>query len=135
MKLAGFNFTKYNIEKKSNDYKNLKISSGINIESIEEVKSNILKTKETLLIVKWKFNVNYEPKIASIELAGNLIIGLESKKSKEILKKWDKKEIDEEFNIKILNIILKKCNIKSVQFEDDFSLPIHFKLPSLKGKK
>jgi len=135
MKLAGFNFTKYNIEKKSNDYKDLKVSSGINIESIEEAKSNFLKTKEILLAVNWKFNVNYEPKIASIELGGNLVIGLDSKKAKEILKKWSKKEIDEEFNVKVLNVILKKCNIKALQFEDDFSLPIHFKLPSLKAKQ
>ncbi|MFB5637456.1 MAG: hypothetical protein ACE5RF_03515 [Nitrosarchaeum sp.] len=134
MKLAGFNFTKILIEKKKSDLKDLKISSGIHIDNISEAKSPI-KTKESFLAVKWKFEATYNPEIAKIEFEGNVLVGLDSNKAKEVLKSWTNKKVDEDFNLAVINVILRKSNIKALQLEDEFGLPAHFKLPSLKAKK
>jgi hypothetical protein len=44
MRLVGFNFTKMNLEKKSDNLKDLKISTGIDISNIQEAKSNAFKS-------------------------------------------------------------------------------------------
>lgn len=134
MKTLGFNFTKISAEKINSLNKDTKITSGINISSIEESNFDLLKTKDSVLIVKWKFEISYNINVAKILFEGNLNVALDSKKSKEVLSKWKDKKLDEEFNLVILNIILKKCNIKALQFEEEFNLPTHFKLPSLKTK-
>lgn len=134
MKLAGFTFTRILAEKNANKLEDLKINSGINIESIEEIETKNIKSQDTFLLVKWNYEVNYNPEIAKISLGGNAILSMESKKAKDILNEWKNKKIDPEFNIVLLNIILKKASIKSLQLEDDFNLPPHFKLPSLKLK-
>jgi len=133
MKLAGFNFTKILVDKKSSNFKNLSIKSGIHIDEIKEITSP-MKNNESFLSVKWKFEVVYEKDIAELKFEGNVLVSIEKEKAKKVLKQWKEKKVDEEFNLAIINVILKKCNIKAVQYEDDFTLPLHFKLPSLKLK-
>ncbi len=135
MKLAGFNFTKISVEKKTSKLEGLKIGTSINIESIEKVKANI-NAKDSFLNIKWIYNIEYTPNIANLSFGGNLIISLEKEEANTILKNWEDKKVDPEFNTILINIIMKKANIKALQFEDEFNLPTHFKMPSVKvGKK
>lgn len=131
MKLAGFNFSKISVEKKKSDFKDLKIKSGIHIDEIKEIISPV-KTNDTFLSVKWKFEVIYDKDIAELKFKGNVLVSIDQDKAKEVLTQWKEKKVDKDFNLAIINVILKKCNIKAVQYEDDFGLPLHFKLPSLK---
>lgn len=134
MKLAGFNFTKINVEKFTNDFKNLKINTSINLVSIDEAKT--IKTNDSFLNLKFNYSIDYDPKIAKIEFEGNMLISIDSKKAKEILDDWKNKKIKDESRLAIFNGILMKSNIKAVQIESEMGLPIHFKLPSLTlGKK
>jgi len=132
MKLVGFNFNKISIEKFSDDLKDIRINTNINISEINSVKPGILKTKEELVVANFTFTVDYSPKIAKIELAGKVIISLDPKTSKEVLKQWKNKKIPENFKVGLFNVILKKSNIKSLQLEEEMNLPLHVPLPSLK---
>ena len=132
MKLMGFNFTKISAEKKTNINKELKINMDINISEIKEIKSDILKTKETVLGIDFKNNINYSPDFAKIEFAGNLIVAVDTKQAKNILKLWKDKKFDEDFRFKIFNIILTKSNIKAFQLEEELNLPLHMPLQTLK---
>jgi hypothetical protein len=134
MKLAGFNFSKVSIEKKSNNYKDIKISSGINILSIEEVKTNLETSENKFLAVKWKYSISYSPKIAEINFEGNIVVSVEKDIYEKIISEWKDKKIENNFNFLVLNLILKKCSVKAIQLEDEFSLPLHFKMPSVKKK-
>jgi len=134
MKIAGFNFTKILAEKNNSNFEGLKIDSGINLESIEKINSKEIKSSDSFLIIKWSCEINYAPNIANISFSGNLVLSLEEKKAKEIISSWENKKLDQEFNMNVLNLILKKVNIKAVQLEDELNLPLHFKLPSLKSK-
>jgi hypothetical protein len=132
MKLVGFNFTKINLEKISDNLKDLKIRTDINISDIKETKSELLKSSDELVVVKFEYNINYEKNIAFLKFCGNLVISIESKKAKEILNQWKEKKIPEEFKLNIFNVILKKSSLKALQFEEELNLPSHIPLPSFR---
>lgn len=135
MKLIGFNFNKINIEKFSDDLKNLKIDTSLNISDIKELKQGIFKAKEDLILLDFKFTVDYSPKIAKLDFEGRIIFSLESKKAKEILKNWEKKKINDEFRMIAFNLILRKASIRALQLEEEMNLPPHLTLPLIKKKE
>ena len=135
MRLAGFNFIKINVEKFSDKIENLKINTNINISEINPVKSDFFKTKEELINIKFNYNIIYDPSFAKIEFIGNVLIAIESKMAKDVLKQWEDKKMPEDFRLTLFNIILRKSNLKALQLEDEINLPLHINMPSLKKQK
>jgi hypothetical protein len=132
MRIIGFNFDKINVEKLSNKIENLKINSNVNISELKEIKSEIFKGEETIINVKFSYNLNYDPNFAKIDFIGNIIFSIKPEKAKEILKQWENKKIVEDFKVVLFNLILKKTTLKALQLEDELNLPLHIQLPSLK---
>jgi hypothetical protein len=132
MKVVGFNFTKVNLEKKSNNLKNMKITTGIDISNIKEVKSSLLNSPDELIVVEFEYMINYEKDIASFKFNGNMLISIDPKQAKEAISQWKDKKIPEELRLTLFNIILKKSSLKALQFEEEFNLPPHIPLPSFK---
>jgi len=135
MRIIGFNFNKINIEKFSDKIEKLKINTNINISEIKEMELDLFKTKEQFIRVKFTYNIDYEPKMAKIELVGNIVFGAESKIAKDVLKQWEGKKIPEDFKIILFNVILRKSNLKALQLEEELNLPLHISLPSLKKQE
>ncbi|MBA7685003.1 hypothetical protein ES703_93416 [subsurface metagenome] len=135
MRLAGFNFNKINAERLSDRIENLKINTKIDVSEINAVKSDFLKTKEELIGVKFKYNIDYDPDFAKIELAGNILLAVESKMARGILKQWKNKKMSEDFKITLFNFILRKSNLKALQLEDEMNFPLHISFPTLKKQK
>ena len=136
MKLLGFNFTKIQIEKFKEGVENLKIGTRIDVSEIKEAKAGMLKTKDEILAIKFKYGLDYEPEMAKLDLEGNLVISLESKKAKEVLRDWKAKKMPEDFRATLFNLILRKANLKALQLEEELNIPIHIRLPTLKiGEK
>jgi hypothetical protein len=132
MKIIGFNFTKLDLEKKSSNLKDLKISTQIDITEIQETKSDFFKSSEELIAIQFEYSVNYEENIAHLKFNGGLIVSVDSKQAKEVLKQWKEKKIPEEFKLGIFNIVLRKSTLKALQFEEEFNLPPHVPLPIFK---
>lgn len=135
MKILGFNFTKIVIERfpmKSEKIEGLKLNTDISIKEITSVNSDLFKTKDEFLGVKFTYNINYDPDYAKLEFSGDLIVSLESKDAKEVLKQWKDKKFPEDFKILVFNAILKKSNLKALELEDEMNLPLHLPLPSLR---
>ena len=132
MKLLSFNFIKISIEKFLDNLKDLKINTGVDILDIKPVKSDFFKLKEELIGITFNYNINYDPGIAKLDFKGNLILSLDSKTSKEVLKQWKEQKIPEEFRLTLFNIILRKSSLKAIQFEEEFNLPLHIPLPSIR---
>jgi hypothetical protein len=133
MKVVNFNFTKISIERlKDKIDNNLKFNTKLDLSSIDSLKSDILKIKDELIKIDFVYTVLYEPDFAKLELAGSLILSVDPKMAKEILKNWKDKQTSEEFRVVIFNVILKKSNIKAIQLEDEMGLPTHIPLPSFK---
>lgn len=131
MRVIGFNFTKLSIEKSKENQGNLKFNNKIDISSIEPLKSDFLKIKDELLKVDYIYSVLYEPEIAKLEIKGEIILSVDSKTAKDILKGWKDKQTSDDFRVFLFNIILRKSNIKALQMEDELGLPPHIPMPSL----
>lgn len=132
MKLLGFNFTKIQVEKHKDRVEGLKIGTRIDVSEIKEAKAEMLKTKEEILAIKFTYGLDYEPEMAKLDLEGNLILSLESKKAREVLRQWKDKKMPDDFRNTLFNLILRKASLKALQLEEEMSLPIHMQLPTLK---
>ncbi len=131
MRLIGFNFEKMSAERFKDTVENLKFNVKLDISAINPLKSDFLKTKEELLKIDFIYSVLYEPEFAKVELTGNIILSVEPRIAREVLKGWKDKQTSEEFRIFMFNIILRKSNIKTLQLEEELGLPPHIPLPSL----
>ncbi len=134
MRLIGLNLTKMDLEKKSDDFKDMKLSTSIDISEVKEIKSEMF-SKESLLLVKFEYVINYEKGIASLKFNGNIIVSLEEAKVKEVLGEWKNKKLPEAFRLSIFNIILKKVSVKALHFEEELNLPPHIPIPFFKPEK
>ena|SRR4030042_2936919 len=131
MKVAGFNFTKISIERLKDKVESIKFNTKIDISSIEPLKSDLFRAKEEFLKINFNYLITYEPDFAKLEFTGNLIIAIEPKIAKEVLRGWKDKKMSEDFRFFILNIIFRKANLKALQLEDELTLPPHIPLPSI----
>ncbi len=132
MRIAGFNFKKISVERTGEKVGDLKINTKIDVPHIEILKQEFVQTKDELLQIDFEYIVNYEPNFAKIELVGNVIVVLDIENAKEVVKHWKDKEMSNELRISLFNVILRKCNIKALELEDEMNLPLHIPFPPLK---
>lgn len=132
MRLISFNFTKMDLEKKSDNLKDLKITTGMNLIEIKEAKSDLFNSSDKLISIKFEYTLNYEKDIATLKFYGNGVVSMEPKEAKEVLRQWKDKNLPEDFKLGLFNIILRKSSLKALQFEEEFNLPPHIPLPSFK---
>ncbi len=135
MKLIGFNFTKTSVEKLSENLNNVKVNTNMDIKDISKTESDFLNKTEDLLKLDFTYAVNYDTDIAKIELAGRVFFSLDPQTSKKVLKEWKDKKVHEEIKLPLINVILRKSNVKALQLEDEMGLPLHIPLPTLKKEK
>ncbi len=135
MRVVGFNFNKINVERFEGSYEKLSVKTNIDIAEIKNVKQDLFKTDEEFIGVKFSFNLDYEPKIAKIELSGEIVFSMDSKLAGDVIKQWKTKNIPEDFRVFLYNFILKKSNVKAFQFEEELNLPLHIPLPSVRKEE
>lgn len=138
MRVIGFNFTKISIERLEEAARptgELKINTQMDVPELKEVKTDILKTKEEIIAAKFTYGVNYDPDFAKIELEGKILLAVDPKIAKEVLKQWKKKKIPEEFRLLLFNVILKKSSLKALNLEEELNLPLHMPMPSFKKEE
>jgi len=82
--------------------------------------------------VVFSYLVDYNPEFAVVDLRGSILLSMDEKSAKEVLKEWKKKKMPEGFRTTIFNIILRKATIKSLELEDELNLPLHMPLPTIK---
>jgi len=133
MKIIGFRLNKINAVRSNPVKGKLEIKSGINIEDI--IKEETSLSDKTALKIDFIFTLDYSPDFGKIEYAGSLITLDENEESKEILKDWKKKEFKHSSKISLFNFIMDKCNVQSLQLEQELGLPFHIPLPKLAAKK
>ncbi len=124
--ILGFNFTKISVEKNQEYKGQTELKSNIDVSSIEKADIDLVKD---CLKIAFKFELDYG-ELGKILMHGFMILLLNPKITKETLSQWQNKEkISEDVNRTILNIILRKCTLKAIQFEDEIGLPFHIQLP------
>lgn len=132
MKIIGFTVSKISGEKKKLIQEKLEIKSNIDIKDIQKQKINI--SENPGLKIDFEFKVDYDPKVANILIGGSIIVLDDDKQSEDILKNWKKKKFEHPIKLPLFNFIMEKCNLKSLQLEEDLALPFHIPLPKLTNK-
>jgi hypothetical protein len=135
MKLIGFNINKISAEKLSNDFNDLKIENSIKIEDIVSTKTEFFKKDEEFLQVLFDFGLNYSPNLAKLNFSGSIILLVDEKDAKKMLKQWEDKKVSEEIKLSLFNYILRKTSIKALELEDELNIPLHINFPFLKPQK
>ena len=129
MRIIGFNFKKIEVERKKEDSGKLEIKTNLNIQNIEKEKIDLAGE---ILKFSFTYSVNYEPGFAEIVFKGTtLVVPTKPEDIKRILKEWKKKKLSEDIRIPIFNFIMSKCNLKALQLEEEFSLPLHIPMPQI----
>ena len=129
IKLIGAKFLEIEAKRNPEFSGKLELKTNIQIVSLEEIK----KSKDTLKLT-YVFEVNYGD-LGKIKISGDLFILSDSKTIKTILKNKKNKEYNTPEYIELTNLIIRKASIKAFELEEELSLPIHIKLPTLSIKK
>jgi hypothetical protein len=132
MRLAGFNFKKISAEKLSDKTEGVKLNANIDVAAIEEIKSSMFQSKESLLGIKFSYVLDYKPDFAKIDFRGDLILSVDPKQAKTILKDWETKKLDDDFRIDLFNIILRKSGIRALELENELNIPLHMPMQQFK---
>ncbi len=138
MQLIGFNFTKISAERKQVAPQEANVDTNIEFLNVTEEKMDLLKDK-TSLKVHFSQVVTYgspkeakkQEQYASLTFEGIMSIAATSDEARDLLKSWKKKELPNEIKFPLFNIILAKCSVKSLQLQEELSLPFHPQLPRL----
>lgn len=130
--IIGFNFTKIAVDKKGPVKGKVEIKRDL---SIKDIKEEAMQSKKPAIRVSFEFSVTYDPKIASIIMNGELFYLTD--KAKSIAAEWkkSKKLDDDKITFDVVNVILARCNIRSLQLSDDMNLPPTIRLPKVKAKE
>ncbi len=135
MQVIGFQFEKISAERKSFEVKEgLHVQSALNIKDVLEEKIIFLKDQHLLKFV-FEFTTAYEPDYAFLFFSGAVVVAVDKSQSDQILKEWKKKEVNPSIQLPLFNLILTKCNVRSLQLEDELGLPLHLQLPKLEQKE
>jgi hypothetical protein len=154
MQVIGFNFTKIAGEK-SPTFKQCPITTNIEITDLKKESVSLLKDQEAV-----KFNFTYsliyedqKPETdnspeensepikedqtkphARIDLSGNITFTTSKDELKEIQDSWKTKQIPSGTQLPLYNLILRKSAVKTLQLQEELSLPSHLPLPKIAPK-
>lgn len=134
MQIIGFNFTKMAAEKIGSNVSG-KPNISIQFTDITSEKHELLADKEAVKVA-FTYDLNYESsekkdKAGAISFAGEIVLAMETKDSKEVQKSWSKKKLPTGFKVPLFNLILRKCTPKSIMLQDELNLPFHTPMPKL----
>ena len=136
MAIIGFDLNKIMVERTGNVRGEIKINNNVSIKEIDKIDVPIKREDQEGLRFGFEFTSNYEPKLGSVLIKGNVIVVEDKKKAEDILKQWKKdKKAESDIMTAVLNTVLEKCNIEALILSRDVNLPPSIPLPKVKPKK
>ena len=145
MQVIGFNFTKISASR-NKEIKHPSISTNIEFLELEKEKIDLLKEQDSLRL-DFMFSILYQngelrekakdkdkdkvPSMAEVKFEGNIILLSSEEESKELLKGWKKKDIDNNLRLSLFNLILKKCSARALALQEELNIPSHIPIPQV----
>ena len=127
MTVFGFYFTSVNANvNEEHLFGSINVTSTPSIESVE--KKEVPNMKD-VVGVKFKYTTNYE-KAGDVVLAGEVLYKVEDAKKTEKLWK-DNKRMEDDIAVDILNFILRRCVVKTLELSDALRLPPPIQFPTV----
>jgi hypothetical protein len=133
MSVIGFALSRILIERKESVQGKVEVKSKLNINNMKKEDIKLVEGKDVLRF-DFEYEIEYAPNLAKIDMRGHLLLMVDPKQTKDLLKAWAKKEqVPEDIKLGVYNTIFHKCNIKALELEEDFNLPPHLQLPFIKA--
>lgn len=135
MTVVGVGFNKILVERFSPVKGKVDIKNNAAIMSIEKQELTLGSAKQDSLKFIFEFKVDYEPKIASILLEGE-VLWVDSKDAIDgVLKSWKKeKKVSQDVMTPVLNAVLAKSNVEALILSREANLPPPIPLPKVQPK-
>ena len=130
MSVIGFNFTKIGAQILSKQKGKIQINNNINVREVESQEFSAEKTRKAVRVA-FRYDGLYEPKVAHIQLDGDIILLLPAKEADELIKGWDEKKVPTKTLTEAMNVVLEKCNIQAIMIARDMNLPSPVPLPKV----
>ncbi len=135
MTIVSINFTKLNAKRIKPLKGQIKIQNNINLKDVKPSEIGTGKGKKDALNITFSFKSNYEPKLGSIEIEGNLVYVGAEKEVKSAVTAWGKdKKVPPEIAQEALNNALSRCTLQALVMSRDIGLPPPIQLPTVKSK-
>ena len=135
MTVVGLQFDSINVTKLKPARGKISVNNNVSVKDVEKTDLRFGTSKQNALKVNFEFVANYEPKIATITLKGNITYFDKSEKIDELFKNWKKdKKLPKEVLTPILNNILTKCNVEALILSREINLPPPVPLPKVQIK-
>jgi hypothetical protein len=131
MSIVGFNFTKISAERKNAVVGMVNINNSITLVDIADAKIGLSGDRGALR-VSFTFTSDYTPELATMTMAGDVLILVDSKTQAGVLESWSKsKQLPREIAEPEMNHILERCNIQALLLSKDLNLPSPVPLPKV----
>ncbi len=130
MPTLGVNFTKMELTKTGQVTGKINIQNNVLITDVEKSELAIGEQKHPLLKVKFLFTVVYEPKVARMNLEGELLSVENLDEIDSLVKQWQKdKKLPKESMAGLLASVIEKANIEALILSRELGLPPPVQLP------
>jgi len=128
MSVVAFNFTKIAGERRQPEQGKLSVNNQTKLLSIKE---SPLGSQKALLFT-FEHVTEYEPKLATITMVGEVLVLSNEAEIKETLELFSKqKPINKVLTEKVFNNILTRVSLQALLMARDLNLPAPFRLPSV----
>ncbi len=135
MTVVGLQFDKINVTKLKPASGKINVNNNVAVKNCEKTDLKFGTSKQSALKITFEFVANYEPKIATITLNGNINYFDTPEKVDELFKNWKKdKKLPKEVLTPVLNSILTKCNVEALILSREINLPPPVPLPKVQMK-
>lgn len=132
MAIIGFNFTKIAAQRLSARGGKIQINNNIGIQGVVSQKFGADDAREAVK-VSFIFDCVYEPKVAHLQMQGDVTLLLEKKVAQDILKNWNEKKGASNL-AGPMNHVLERCNVQAIMLARDLNLPSPVPLPKVSVK-
>jgi hypothetical protein len=130
MTIIGFNFTKISCVKHNAAKGKITVNRKANPTNVEEVS---IGSGQKALKYAFEFGVDYQPKIAEMDMAGDITQLVSPEQSEDILKMWkEQKQLPPKTLEDVMNAILDRCHVQALMMSRELNVPPPFNLPRVK---
>lgn len=137
MTIIGFNFLKFEAAKiQAAPSGNVNVSNNVTIKEVKAFEIELGQSKQEGLRFIFEFTTNYEPKVGTLLMEGEVLFMESVEKINAIKELWEKdKKVDPNVMPVLLNQILTKCNLQALVITKDLNMLPPIPLPKVQVKK
>lgn len=133
MAIIGFNFNKFDCERKKAPKGGIEINHSLKIDDIKKTPLNVGGSKTEVLKVDFSFDILYSNGAGKIAISGDVIYTDTPEIIEETLKMWDAdKKLATQISEQVHKFIYNKAIIKALELSDSLNLPAPIPLPKVK---